>query len=88
MDFKDLYVFVGPPMTRGPPQVSPLPSLPFHPPPSAAPVSSLPPKLPRPPLKAMKQQERLRPYHRQNPNQRRKGCRPRRDMQAFGCCEG
>ncbi|KAK1946709.1 hypothetical protein P3T76_002261 [Phytophthora citrophthora] len=70
MDFNDLYLFVGPPMTRGPPQVPILPSLlPPLPPPSPM----LPPMLPRPPMyskRTQKQNTRIKPYHRLKPSQR------------------
>ncbi|CAI5719035.1 unnamed protein product [Hyaloperonospora brassicae] len=75
MNFKDLYLFVGPPMTRGPPPLPLLPSL-LPPPPvsllSSHPVPSLPPGLPRPlgPKRIKKQRQRLKPAHRLKPSQR------------------
>ncbi|KAF4150627.1 hypothetical protein GN958_ATG00157 [Phytophthora infestans] len=93
MDFNDLYLFVGPPMTRGPPQVPLLPSLLPPPPPPAAPsIPLLPPMLPRPPSsfskKLQKQNARLKPYHRLKPNQRNLDNQVRPQMKPIEPCEG
>lgn len=91
MDFKDLYLFVGPPMTRGPPLVPLLPSL--LPPPPVLPAALLPPTLPRPPSscskKPQKQRLRLKPHHRLKPGQRHfdNQVRPQAKVVA-GPCEG
>ncbi|GMF88877.1 unnamed protein product [Phytophthora fragariaefolia] len=70
MDFNNLYLFVGPPMTRGPPPV-PLASIPLLPLPPlipSPPAPSLPPTLPRPPSSRIKNQQKqrqqIKPYHR------------------------
>uniref|UniRef100_A0AAV1UP98 Uncharacterized protein n=1 Tax=Peronospora matthiolae TaxID=2874970 RepID=A0AAV1UP98_9STRA len=75
MNFKDLYLFVGPPMTRGPPPLPLLPSLlPTPPVPllSGHSVSSLPPTLPRPTGSKRQQKQRpcLKPPRRLKPYQR------------------
>ncbi|KAI9918363.1 hypothetical protein PsorP6_011924 [Peronosclerospora sorghi] len=73
MDFQDLYLFVGPPMTRGPPPLPLVPSL-LPPPPPVFSSTLLPPTLPRPPSSwsknPSKQRLRLKPYHRLKPSER------------------
>ncbi|KAE8963117.1 hypothetical protein PR003_g30415 [Phytophthora rubi] len=76
MDFNNLYLFVGPPMTRGPPPVplASIPLLPLSALASTTPESSLPPTLPRPPSSRIKNQQKqrqqLKPYHRLKSGQR------------------
>ncbi|KAG2787836.1 hypothetical protein PC129_g6293 [Phytophthora cactorum] len=92
MDFNDLYLFVGPPMTRGPPQVPLLPSLLPPPPPPASSIPLLPPMLPRPPTlyskKTHKQNVRLKPYHRLKPSQRCTDNQVRPQVKTIESCEG
>lgn len=89
MDFNDLYLFVGPPMTRGPPQLSLQP--PLLPPP-AAPAPLLPPMLPRPPMshvkKAQKHSVRQQPYHCRKPSQRCLDTQTRPHVKRVESCEG
>ncbi|KAL3664829.1 hypothetical protein V7S43_010009 [Phytophthora oleae] len=91
MDFNDLYLFVGPPMTRGPPQVPILPSL-LPPPPPPSPMPLLPPMLPRPPTlyskKTQKQNVRLKPYHRLKPSQRHSDDQVRSQARSVDVYEG
>ncbi|KAG7381808.1 hypothetical protein PHYPSEUDO_005635 [Phytophthora pseudosyringae] len=92
MDFNDLYLFVGPPMTRGPPQVRLLPSLLPPAPAPSSPAPLLPPMLPRPPTlcskKTQKQNVRLKPYHRLKPSQRNSDNQVRPQAKAVDLCEG
>ncbi|CAH0482808.1 unnamed protein product [Peronospora belbahrii] len=90
MDFKDLYLFVGPPMTRGPPS---LPLLPLLLPPPVLPLALRPPVLPRPPSSCAKnlrkQRLRLKPPHYLKPSHRRLDNQVRPQVKAFvGPCEG
>jgi hypothetical protein len=70
LNFNDLYLFVGPPMMRGPP---PMP-LPSFPPSRASATLLLPSTLPRPPPSCSKRslRQRQQPYHYVAPSQRRR----------------
>ncbi|KAL7686312.1 hypothetical protein Plhal304r1_c027g0090331 [Plasmopara halstedii] len=89
MDFNDLYLFVGPPMTRGPPQLSLLPLLPPPPPAVSAPL--LPPMLPRPPMSQSKRTQkhnvRQQPYHRRKPSHRNVNFKSRTKVESVELCE-